>query len=230
MPSTGRAGTIGGVSADALFHKSFFSKLGLMPKKKIMEVIHDGLPSPDFQNLNGGSIAQVGNRIKMTNAGTPANFGWDMGTAYTKVLIIAQLVRQLGGAQTEVGIFTSQTLPAGSEVPDGWVGTYTPFFGAIGLNRHASSAYAETVQVESQSLIGTANGVQGGPNVAVAMFVDTVAPKQTMFLRSAAEQWTPIAADASNGSGVADLRYVGFRPNITGGKYAWFGQLGVYAE
>ncbi len=222
---TGRAGTIGGISSDSIFKKSFFAKQGYLPKKKIFEYVHDDIPAPDFTNLNGGSIARVGNRVKVTCSGTPMNFGWDMGAAYTKVLMVSLLGRQANG-QTQIGFFISHTQPSGNEITDGFLFATTPFTGGCAVAKFVAGAFS-SAPIDEAHIVTTAQGDAGTHSTGTALYVDAAGVQMAWVLMGG--YWMPLSAPAAATS-PADFRYVGYRPNLVTQPYAQLGQFGVWAE
>ncbi len=223
---TGRAGAIGSRSHDSFFDLSYFAKIGRLPKKKIIAYMHDDIPAPDFTNMGGGSISRVNNRMRVVCGIPPNNFGWDLGAAYTKILMISMLGKQSTDS-TGIGIFISHTQP-GSEIVDGFHATSSAHYAQMSVDRFAASSVAAS-PIQESYLIGTPESLVGGPNVASALFIDVGANEMVLFCRVGGSEWIQVNAPVSCSAGPADFRYVGYRPNQVSSVAVWLGQFGVWA-
>lgn len=72
---------------DAVMGKSFFTTHSLKPANTYVEALHT-FPTPDFTNLNSGSITITKSRLRYTLNISHANVGWDLGSLKSEVLFI----------------------------------------------------------------------------------------------------------------------------------------------
>jgi hypothetical protein len=186
---------------------AFFRKQGLLPDEIFLEGLYD-FPTPDFQNLAGGTLTPSMASLKFVGAAVGAsNFGWDLLASKSKILMIFHSQRSRAG---DTGIFFTDTLPAAAEIPDGSYIVDT----AIGLYVLLKRAAGSFVELSRNSVIDN-----GTPTLdsGFAFYYDSVTNRLIAFIRTSPECWFPVI-DTTDAS-FATMRYVGIRFN---GSTTWY--------
>jgi hypothetical protein len=221
---TGRAGVIGSAARDWSLGKKFFKANGILPAVPVREDLHI-FPAPDFTNLNGGSMSRSEGVADYT-VGNPGNFGWDMGSLKSEVLIIAsQRTRQ-----TSMGLFLSSALPSAGDPPNG---SYIFIFGQSGsggveIYKRASGSY--TSLGGNTKYVQDFSNSQGVPGVA--FYYKDSSDVLKVFIRFGNEDWGK--AFEITDSSFTTMRYAGiFATNGGGGvgdHFRSYCPIGIYAD
>lgn len=208
--------------ANVLINKYFFAEHGLLPANTIKEDLYSW-PSTNFQNLNSGTYSSAQARVKFAGSSTPANFGWDLGTGYRKILMVVAMARP---QTTNDWLFVSETLPASSEIPDGSYGfAAEPNVPRFGFYKQVAGSGE---LVSSESVIAP-QGAYTSTNVSLALYVDSTSYRLMGFVRMAGGMWTTVVDTI--GGAYEQFRYAGIRTQQSGGVVSWFGcPLAIYAE
>lgn len=204
--------------AQALLAKSFFSAQGLLPSETFLEELFT-FPAPDFQNLAGGALTRSMSTGKFVGAAvTASNFGWDIGSEKSKILMMfhAQRIRS-----NNIDIFFADTLPAAGEVPDGSY-LFDTAVGQYALYKRSGGAFALVSSVLAAIDNGTPTLDSG-----LALYYDAVTHRLVAFIRTSPEVWFPIL-DVTDAS-FTTMRYAGIR---FVGAQTWFNNtpLAIYTE
>jgi hypothetical protein len=207
--------------ADVLLLKSFFSGQSLLPSTTIREDLFTW-PSTNFQNLNGGTYSASMSRVRFSGSSAPANWGWDMGAEYSKVLFIVGMARP---RLTNDWLFITDTLPASNEIPNG---SYI-FIPEVNSSRYSvakRNSGSTTIIAQETAVYPLGNAYS--PSIALAMYYDASTDRLVGFIRSGSEMWFPII-DTTD-STFSQFRYVGIRPEQGSGTVVFFGcPMGIYA-
>lgn len=185
---------------ETMMYKSFFTANNLMPSTTFKEELNT-FPTPDFQNLNGGTFAISMSRAKMVVSGNPANFGWDLGAAKSTILQIGVGMRPRGFG---MGFFLSSTLPNAGEIPNNsyvWVWE---------VNVARAAIYKITAG-PTYTLLGSESGVDASlvANSGMAAYYDDATNRLIFLARGGSEQWFPVV-DITDTS-FTTFRYCGYR-------------------
>jgi len=208
--------------AELALGKKFFTDNGLMPANIIKEALNI-FPAPDVSNPAGGTFTRKHARARFTGVGTaPANFVWNLGANYTKVLII------LGGTRYEafnLGPTVMKSLPVDGAGPDGYFLTNgTPF---TLFRNNGGASYTSRGNLDALAN----NPGTGGPTVGMALLIDCVAQIQQCFLRYGPETWISGPDFAADASSITFARYAGIWLQTQGAADEWITcPIGIYAE
>lgn len=194
--------------AEAFLLLPFFEDQGLLPPQTFLEELYN-FPSPDFQNLAGGTLFPSMSTLKFVGAGAgTSNLGWDLLASKSKILMILSAQRFRAN---DIGIFFTDTLPAAGEIPDGSYLITT----AIGLYVIFKKAGGVFTQLASLNTIDN-----GSPTLdsGLAFYYDSATNRLIVFIRtSSSECWFPVL-DITDAS-FATMRYAGLR---FFGAQTWF--------
>jgi hypothetical protein len=174
-------------------------------------------PARDFSNLNGGSLTVNRSRAKYASAAI-ANWGWDIGSAKTKILFITYM--NVANGASDLSIFVADTTPTASEVANGTYmlnisGTTTAIF------KRASGSFTS---LGSDTHSGIQANSSSSMEVGVALYYDDSTGTLIAFLRKSG-QWMPIV-DITDSS-FTTMRYVGYR--VGGGTpIHWVNTVAIY--
>lgn len=223
MPSTGRAGTIGGVNADSLMHKSFFAANNRLPKKVIREDLHV-FPSRDFTNLNGATLTAGLGEIKITGHASNrySNLGWNFGASYGKALIITGLNRQASWAMATAMWDTAPT-DGPCTGRDGYYLFYSTQTGRFELHKNGTTLedIADTPGVALYP---------NGTNMMMALYYCKADAVLEGYVRFGAENWLRLFARTE--SSFNTMSAAGWFFDAQSNLYKMFAgmPLGIYAE
>jgi len=191
---------------DASWLKSFFSAQGLLPKTKIFEDLAT-FRAPDYSNLNGASApSRSRSRAKFTSSSSPANWGWDLGASYSKVLFIVGMLRTPGGVATSSFLTVGKTLPATTTPKEHYF--WGPENSSSRVSLYRSDATPTTTLIASDANINP--NTIAGPDGAYGIYVDAVAHVQVCAMALGGRvMYPPIADQADANISGTVLRYVG---------------------
>ena len=187
--------------ADAMIIRPFFSAQGLLPPSTFLEDLFT-ITAPTFQNLAGGTLTPSMSTLKyVPAAAVPANFGWDIGSEKSTILMLLHLQRF---RSNDIIMFFTDTLPAAGEIPDGSYlvdtqgGTYV-------LYKRAGGVFTPLVTVNTID--------NGTPTLdsGLSLYYDDATDRLVVFIRTSPECWFPII-DTTDAS-FTTMRYVGIRFN-----------------
>lgn len=225
----GAVGTGGGGPSpfSILSGKEFFSSYGLLPANIIKEAPYV-FPTPDFQNLNGGTLGILKSRAKFKGDGInrESNFGWNLGASYTRCLIIVGMNRP---SQYSVNLSIYKTTPA---VPaflstDGYFFSWNLFSGNASLYKVISGVPTQ-LAIESPVTVAPASSPTTFQDWGWALYYDKLAGELKAFVRSGFDTWWPIYEIAE--SSIATLLASGISFD-NAGTTSWHGcPIGIYAE
>lgn len=188
--------------ADVALMKSFFAANGLLPSNVIREDLYI---FQDFavKNLSGGSLVRTFGSATLTGPGgtVQGNAFYDMGALYTKVLIIFGGIRP---KSYNIGPAVCKTSPADQNVTAGFMfvlnspASKFSLYQSLGGGSYTDIGGETDVVPIDQSYI---------PNYGMALYIDTVAPKQLAFLRVGTEVYQIVIQNTI--AGIDSLRYAG---------------------
>lgn len=179
------AGTI--TLAEDLLLKSFFAHNGFLLNgtfTTFKEEVYD-YPTPDYQNLGGGSLTKsMSQELYVSPGTTQANWGWNLGAAKGKILAIITGRPQING----FGIGLSSSLPSAAELP---VGSYYATF------NHSEFSLYKIVAGPSTVLLSTITTLLNGssyasPTFSLAFYYDDATDRLIVFARVGPEMWFPV--------------------------------------
>src|SRR5579862_881652 len=208
--------------AESLLLKSFFSAQSLLPSNVIKESLYSW-PPIDFSNLEFGTFAQVGSRVKFTPSGPTANFGWSLGGTYSKVLMI------LGGVRPRnysASIFICNTLPVVGDLSDGYSFTNEPSNSAMKI--YKANGGGSYTQLASEIYVFTSVGYDVH-SCALAAYVDGTANRLVMCSRMGPEVWMTLH-DITDTT-LTTFKYAGISISNEYGDVHWMvSPLAIYAQ
>ena len=193
--------------ADAMIIKPFFAAQGLLPPSTFLEDLFT-ITAPTFQNLAGGTLTPSMSTLKyVAAANVPANFGWDIGSEKSTILMLFHFQRF---RSSDTAIFFTDTLPAAAEIPDGSYLVDTAI-GLYILYKKAGGVFTPLVTVNTID--------NGTPTLdsGMALYYDDATDRLVVFIRTSPECWFPII-DTTDAS-FTTMRYAGIRFN---GGQTWF--------
>jgi len=209
--------------ANFLLLKSFFKAQSLMPSTVIKEALYTW-PAADFANLNGGSLSLSMSRVKVSPSTNPANFGWNLGATYSKVLVIVGGLRPMA---YDAGIIIGNTVPTAPNLPDGYLlQNETPPTSEMAI--YKANGGGSYTKLASDSTVYSA-GIYSSPTCGLAAYVDGTAHRLCLWSRMGSETWMLIH-DITD-STLSTFKYAGITIATESGSVMWLTcPLGIYAQ
>lgn len=196
---------------NSMLLRSFFSDQGLLPSKVVKESLYEW-PSADFSNVGASTLQTLGSRVRITPSGTALNFGWNLGGAYSKVLMI------VGGLRPRwwhSGIFMCHGTPTSTQLNDGYQFQNDTLQGMRIYKSNGGGTYTELAREDSV----VTEDADFAATCSLAAYVDAATDRLVMWTRIGAEVWMTV--NDSTDSSFSSFRYAGITIGNRYGAVQW---------
>jgi hypothetical protein len=219
------SGSVSQSEVDALsWGKSWFEREGLLPATRHFEH-YQTWPASDFANPDTSTQSRSRSVAQVLGVGTTdTNFGWDLGSAKSKILAVCGGVRPRGNS---ISIFFGATLPAAGD-PPGELYNFgpLPFSSVFDISKRTGAGVWSSLLTESDL---DPDNVVGAVPFGLAFYYNDTTNKLIGLVRFNGSQWFPLLETTD--TSFTTFRYVGFRVSTAGAQKTWLTcPLAIYYE